>query len=62
VVSVLVLARSPQAARAHGKKTSGKNAPMVGKGGFMGMAMPWSSTKKPPTMSEMWRLWFAVVL
>jgi len=32
------------------------NAPMVGKGGFMGMAMPCSSTKKPPTMSEMWRL------
>lgn len=31
---------------------------MVGKGGFIGMAMPCSSTKKPPTMSATWRLWW----
>jgi hypothetical protein len=35
------------------------NAPMVGKGGFIGMAMPCSSTKKPPTMSATWRLWLS---
>ena len=32
---------------------------MVGKGGFIGMAMPCSSTKKPPTMSATWRLWLS---
>jgi len=31
---------------------------MVGKGGFMGMAMPCSRTKKPPPMRATWRLFY----